>query len=234
MIMNKFVSLILFSLFFSCTKNEPIESIHQEPLYFARSDIPIKIGSYWKYKFDCSDDIDISSRITTVKIERAEKIGIDTVRIYYKQSFQDTASNKDVVLDSAVGILTNSSYTYRSLRDLSWYELRNDEGFGNYHIELPIKVNKRWVSENLLDTLCAMYSVIKYLLNSLEFSTTFNIHSFYEERLKQYSRHQEITLSKGVGVISKGFYGKGYPTHNLYDIGHRYRYYSLIEYHIEK
>lgn len=161
--------LLLVILLLSCSDNDLLQSEDYQSPVFTISDIPITVGSFWKYKVEGSN-ITGGSYTTVLKIEKVDSNSLDTVKIHYFQYSTDTRTNEEFVIDSAIGVLTKGSFTYYSLNNLSKFELKGDTYFGEYRLELPFGINKRWVSTNQLDTLRVMYYAEKLASTPLLYS----------------------------------------------------------------
>lgn len=229
MINSKIIYLLLVIILFSCSNKGDTNLLRTDQYKspeFTRNDIPITIGTYWKYTQAeiQSNTGKVISFTITLKIKKVEYGNSDTLKIYYELKTLSLSTNEDVIIDSAIGILTNSSYTYKSIR----YKNETDFHLGNYRLEFPIVFKKYWVSINPLDTLHVQTYADKIAGSPLMYSQVFYLYSFYS-KYPDY-REQEIYLSKGIGIVLKGFHKENYDK----EFDNQKSSYTLVEYKVEQ
>lgn len=201
------VTVILLCLIVTSCKDDYITPI------FTKSDFPVTVGSYWIYQ--CHDyHIDLEYNVTH-KIEWAETLNADTQIIHYT-----LYSPNQSVRDSAIGILTNSGFTYLGVKQTNYSVL------GDFRIDFPFSKNDKWVGVNQNDTLQVVLHADKFAVSANTYEAVFYLYNYYRKSLNV--RENEIYLSKGVGIITKNL-RKENGNSQLDEV----RSYTLLDYHIE-
>lgn len=195
--------VVIAAVLLSCSDNIgpiPGSSPTHKDSTFTRDDIPISRGTYWKFRVGSTSE---PAHFVILRIERVEQAGNQTAIHYRYYEAQESGSSAGAVIDSALGILTDTSFTYSSKQDLSNQQQGRDAFLGDYRLKLPIEANNRWVSMNPLDTLRFMLYVDRIEKATLPNTKIFYLYSAYQNELG--FRGNGIYLSKGIGVINKAF-----------------------------
>lgn len=200
------IFVVLLLLVPSCKKHE------EELPTFEKSDFPATKNSYWIYRFQNFSNG--QEYPLMLKIADVITLNADTQIISYQLLYDSIYLN-----DSAIGILTNKSFTFQSVTN-NWTQ------FGNYSLNFPFTIGSKWESINPVDTLQALLYADSYSIESKNFKDVFSLYNHYQNGSSKSSN--EIYLSKKVGIISKL-----QNTQNSNPLNDRNQTYTLIDYHIE-
>lgn len=208
--MRAILLIVMIGCLYGCKKEQVIgETV------FTRADLPSTTGSYWKYHCRDYGTGDFQYKVIH-RIEWTEALSGDTQVLHY------SLYNENMTFrDSAIGILTNESFTYRGVT-----QPQNVSLFENFYLPFPITASSSWVGYNPIDNFNVLWQSDKYMPDSVMYDDVFYMSSVYISGL-DVSRHS-MHLSKGVGILSKSSFLENAGTD--FD---RKRTYTLIDYYIE-
>ncbi len=210
--MQKYLLLIICF----CTAISACKKDTEDETVFTRKDFPATAGSYWTYAYTSQYQQQAEYKATlTHRIERVEDLSADSQVIHYTM-YMDSK-----FLDSAVGILCNTGFTYLGTA------YKGSSSLGDFHLDLPFYPDKSWVSTDSFDTLKVVYQAASYALQPDNYRDVFYLYNKYLKGNKV--SENEILIAKGVGVVVKSKMRQGIEWYGEDAIEE----FKLISYHIQ-
>lgn len=178
---------------------------------FTKTDLPVSKGSYWIYWYH--NYLNGQEYPLTLTIADVALLTPDTQIISYRLTYDSLH-----LIDSAIGILTESTFTYKSITN-TWTQL------GDYSLHFPLMLGNEWVGIDSSDTLHVVLHADKYNITNHLLNNVFNIHSYNRKGINVITN--SIYVAQGVGIVAKSLVKVS--GNILYD---RNNSYTLVDYHI--